>query len=276
MKNKISAWNINLATNTDTIIPNFVGEEILKQDSDFFVLTEFCKTKNHQQFCKTIFLDNGYEIIISNNAINHNDILISWKKDKYKLIETGEDIKTTPVIPNFSYVVLENLDGIKFVLAGVRITIEKYCNRKEQFKYVLKQLHSYEHVIIAGDFNCLRRGTHQKIWNINILNKLCKENKYELKTPKGSSIYTENALSKKYEFAEDHFVTKGVVLENEMYDRNFTEKFKDIYLHNRDFTLYNYKLKKNIWSIRCGSGVPDHAILTGFVNLNATVQEEKI
>ena len=45
MSKKILAWNINSATNRNISTPEFVGEEIKHQESEFIVLTEFCKTK---------------------------------------------------------------------------------------------------------------------------------------------------------------------------------------------------------------------------------------
>ena len=274
IQRKISTWNINSATNKNILTPNFVGEEIKNQDSDFFVLTEFCRTKNYLEFCEAYFLNNGYEVMISDNVPNHNDILIAWKKDKYECVNVVGNIKTTATTPNFAYVILRDLDGREFALAGVRITIENYYNRKMQFKYVLKELRSFPRVVIAGDFNCLRRGTSEEIWNIGVLYRLCKENHYELKTPKGSSIYTEKSASEKYEFAEDHFIVKGIDLKNEIYDRNFTEKHPEIYLYDKDFAVYDRNLRRNIWSVTCGSGIPDHAILTGFISFEETTKEE--
>lgn len=67
MKEKILVWNINLATNRNIEIPYFVGEEIKRQNSDFIILTEFCKTKNYEGFCHKYLKDNGYIYTISNN-----------------------------------------------------------------------------------------------------------------------------------------------------------------------------------------------------------------
>ena len=50
MSKKICVWNINSATNKNIFTPEFVGEEIEYQDSDFFILTEFCKTQNYKSF----------------------------------------------------------------------------------------------------------------------------------------------------------------------------------------------------------------------------------
>ncbi len=266
MKEKILVWNINLATNRNIEIPYFVGEEIKRQNSDFIILTEFCKTKNYEGFCHKYLKDNGYIYTISNNSDKHNDVLIAWKQEKFQLIEIKNEFQTTETTPNFTYVLLKNKHGLEFVLAGIRITIENYENRKKQFEFALNELRNYSYVIIGGDFNCLRRGTllHSK-WSLYVLSETSKEAGFALITPKGQSIYTEKAISEDYEFAEDNFIVKGMTIENELYDRDFALKYSNVYLYEKNFSVYDSYLKRNKWSITIGSGIPDHAILNGYV-----------
>ncbi len=268
MNKKICSWNINSATNRNIFTPKFVGEEIVWQNSDFFILTEFCKTKNYESFINKYFVENGYNYILSNNPPKHNDILIAWKKDKYDKDLENANIQTNETIPNFAYVVLRDKKGLIFVLAGVRITIESYENRAKQFDFVLNSLNSYERVIIGGDFNCLRRGTKETNWNIKVLSQKSEENGFSLVTPKGQSVYAEKAISTEYEFAEDHFLIKGIKMTNEEYDRSFADRNSNIYLHGRNFSVYDYLLRRNIWSINVGSGIPDHAILIADINFS--------
>ena len=265
---KIIVWNINSATNKKIITPDFVGEELQEQNSDFIVITEFCKTKNYQDFLKK-YLDNDYNYIITNNSVRHNDILVAWEKDKYDVVKREDNIVTNQVIPNFAYVVLKDKNGLEFVLAGVRITIESYENRVKQLLFVLNSLKAFPHVVLGGDFNCLRRKTLEEKWNIKVLSRLSKQNGFNLITPEGQSIYSEKAFSEAYEFAEDHFVVKGLKIKNEIYDRNFAIRNRDVYLHGKNFLVYDIGLKRNIWSIDVGSGIPDHAILSGNICVNS-------
>ena len=265
MSKKICVWNINSATKKNIFTPEFVGEEIKYQDSDFFILTEFCKTQNYERFIQKHLVKNGYDYILSNNSSNHNDILVAWKKDKYSEVIKENNILTNKTTPNFAYVVLKDTKGFEFVLAGVRITIESYENRKKQLRFVLNSLKSFRRVIIGGDFNCLRRGTTEHKWNISILSQISKQAGFKLVTPTGQSIYEENAINEEYEFAEDHFVVKDMLIENEAYDRDFTGRNKDVYIHGKNFSIYDFGLKRNIWSINVGSGIPDHAILSGSI-----------
>jgi len=260
---KICVWNINSATNRFITTPEFVGEEIKFQDSDFFILTEFCKTQNHEAFIQKHLVGNGYNYILSNNSSKHNDILLAWKKDKYSEVKNESNILTNKTTPNFAYVVLRDINGFEFVLAGVRITIESYENREQQLRFVFAALKSFHRVIIGGDFNCLRRGTPEHKWNMSILSRISNQEGYKLVTPKGQSIYAENAIREEYEFAEDHFIIKNMLIENEVYDRSFTDKYSDVYIHGKDFSVYDFALRRNVWSISVGSGIPDHAVLTG-------------
>lgn len=191
MSKKICVWNINSATNKNIFTPEFVGEEIEYQDSDFFILTEFCKTQNYKSFIQKYFVNKGYDYVLSNNPANHNDILVAWKKDRNTVIEKVNNIETNYTTPNFAYVKLQDTRGFEFVLAGVRITIESYENREKQLRSVLDTLKLNDKVIIGGDFNCLRRGTTEKKWNISILSQISEQAGFKLVTPKGQSIFMQ-------------------------------------------------------------------------------------
>lgn len=109
----------------------------------------------------------------------------------------------------------------------------------------------------------MRRGTSEYKWNMSILSQICEQAEFKLVTPKGQSIYEENTKNEEYEFAEDHFVLRNMAIENEVYDRDFTDRNRDVYIHGKNFSVYNSALRRKIWSINVGSGIPDHAILTG-------------
>ena len=112
-------------------------------------------------------------------------------------------MQTNEERPNFAYVELQDKNSEqKIVIAGIRITIESPSNRQKQFKYVLNCLKKFEsnRIIIAGDFNCLRRDTFVKEWNLNVLSDMSKNEMYNITTPEGQSIYAEKASRTEYEF----------------------------------------------------------------------------
>lgn len=269
MQYKIFEWNINQATDRygKNIIPKFVGNELISSNADIIVLTEFCFCKNAEMFIEEVF-SKSYDYKFTDNIKeNQNEVLIAWKKELFEF--EGEEATTTTSNnnkPNFLIVHLKTSNGIRVVVGGIRITLKSYKERKEQMKFALNQLREYEDVIIGGDFNNLRRGTEVEEWNLRVMQELCKEYGFNsIHTPEGQSIYQEQAESIDYEFAEDHFITKGskIKMKEKYYNRDFTRKNPDVYLFGGDFQVYNHNLKRVTWSIPFGSGIPDHAIISG-------------
>lgn len=280
---KIIEWNINQATNKngENIIPRFVASEIEEQDADIVVLTEFCFCSNAKRFLTSVFNKNGYDYFpkepTQNTKNKQNEVIIAWKKAAFSLGDTPFCLTSSfdNNVPNFTSVTLKNENNIIFTIAGARITMalkikhntdyEKQAElRKKQMEQIYNELKSKNKVIVAGDFNNYRRGTSLS-WNINQLT--CDQKEYICHTPTGQSINAEKVFSTAYEFAEDHFITKSIELTDEQYDRNFTSKSPCVYIHNKDFSVYDKELKKDIWTITFGCGVPDHAIITGCFSL---------
>lgn len=269
MKYKILVWNINQATDRyrRNNIPDFVRDELINKSADIVILTEFCHCNNSEVFIKETFTNKGYDYRFTNNKTDkQNDVLIAWKQELFKF-QSVEVIKTTKVnnMPNFLIVHLKNNSGNKVSIAGLRITLKSYINRREQMVYALEKVKDYENIILGGDFNNLRRGTAIKEWNLNEILKICNKYEFDLHTPEGQSIYQEQAQSLDFEFAEDHFITKGtnIKMREYYYDRGFTKKNPDVYLFKGDFQVYNDRVKRVTWAIPFGSGIPDHAILQG-------------
>lgn len=127
---------------------------------------------------------------------------------------------------------------------------EQALLRRKQMEYVYSTLDDYSTVIIAGDFNNYRRGTNLSNWNINEIT--CGRKEYNRYTPTGQSIYECEKNNVDLEFAEDHFVTKGCVIKDFVYDRTFIYWEKHVYCEKMDFGDWK-KLK----------GFPDHAIIYG-------------
>ncbi len=276
---KIIEWNINQATNTFgyNSIPMFVLKELIEeQKADIFVITEFCRGKDFDVFV-TVLDRNNYGYAVTNNSEylgwgkkhhNQNDILISWNKSKCKLVEDtvinnivtkGDNNK-----PNFLCLDLEIFKEIVSI-AGVRITVQTNdSDRKEQMKRVFEIIEEKENVVIAGDFNNKKR-SYTGEWSIKVLMDMAKKNKYNLLTPSGQSLYQDKVYKVDNEIADDHFLTKGITIEEYQYDRTFTDRYASFYPFGHNFQ----GVVENIiaWSIVDGSGVPDHAMLIGTMKI---------
>lgn len=267
----ILEWNINQATDRygKNDIPDFVKRELINKNADIIILTEFCFCKNSEAFIQSVFSELGYDFRATENKKHgQNEVLIAWKKELFVIgdVEITETTKGNNK-PNLLVVHLKKISNdMKIVIAGLRITMKPYEKRKEQMVFALEQLKKYENVIIGGDFNNLRRETDVKEWNLDVIQDLCHNYKFNpIHTPKGQSIYQEEGTSIAYEFAEDHFITKGknVDMRKYYYDRGFTRNNQEIYLFGGDFQVYNNNINKVTWSIPFGSGIPDHAMIMG-------------
>lgn len=293
MKYTLCSLNLNQATDAygRNHIPNFVGEMMVDKNPDLIVLTEFCFCKNAKEFLEKYLVSRGYDYFPKENIYNayngQNMVFLAWRKNCFEPVgsikEAAWHAYTTKGnnVPNYARIYLKDKQGIEFAFTGIRITMameitagekeeelrkqqyqEQARLRREQMEYVLQSLKGIPNVIIAGDFNNYRRGT-DLVWNVNNLNCGLA---FDVYTPEGQSIYGEHASSIEYEFAEDHFMATGCTVSSYQYDRSFTDKCPEVYIHGKSFCLY--KDKKMIWSIPCGSGYPDHAILVGELELN--------
>lgn len=238
------------------------------QDADIIILTEFYFCKNAKPFIQEAFEESGYDYRFTHNKREkENEVIIAWRRVLFEF-EGVEATLTTKYNnkPNFLVVHLKSNNGTRIALAGLRITLKSYQKRKDQMIFALNQLKGYDNVIIGGDFNNLRRGTKIQEWNLKVIQDLCYIYNFNpMHTPKGQSIYEEQGTSVAFEFAEDHFITKGknVKMEEYYYEREFAENNQDIYMFGKDFQVYNKTIKKVTWSIPFGSGIPDHAMIIG-------------
>ena len=270
----ILEWNINQATNISNknLIPEFVVDEIIKNNPDIFILTEFEKTRNYEDIVSQ-FKDNGYDFEITNNiTCKQNEVLIAWKSDKFTI--NRNKIEKPLANDDMSEVLIVPLKwkGIKFIVTGLRIKLfnNDYLMRKKQLENVMdlidKKFSDYKYWIIGGDFNNNKSDYINcqwgDKWSLGVIDSISKKYNCTRKTPdstEGSSIYNKNNYIL---FQEDHYiVSKGVEVNNVHYCRNFTKCNSDIYLHGEDFQVYNSQLGTVTWTIPFGSGVPDHAML---------------
>jgi len=275
----IFEWNINQATNYtgDNNIPQIVTKEIEKQGRDIIVFTEISAScKNMKDFFHEIS-NLGYDYRITDNKqVKQNDVLVAWKREKYTVVDSGLSHKAIGDTPEVLMVeFIDNESNESFLVVGTRI---KLCGngenawdlRRAQMNYLLTKVNEHypklKNVIIAGDFNnnrtdlenCAGKSFVDK-WSIKVIDDIANKHGFKRCTPYShGSIKGENSF-----FKEDHFLVKGFKESSVEYSRTFTCDNKDIYLHGNDFEIYNFRVKRVIWSIPYGSGIPDHAILTG-------------
>lgn len=275
---KILTWNINQATNKkgNNKIPELVNKEIIRQNPDILVLTEFAFCEGINGFIEDTLLKRGYSCFPKESTDNtknkQNEILIAWRTELFECMNersTSEAVTKTNNKPNFAKVMLVDREyNKKFVVAGIRITMAEYIpkglssieeriayqkqaiKRRKQMEYVYDILRDYETVIAMGDFNNYRRGTHIKNWNISEI--ICNHDEYIRYTPEGQSIKREKEPNVEKQFAEDHFLAKGCEVKDFIYDRSFIMWDNQIYNHGADFSDWNRLI-----------GYPDHAILYG-------------
>lgn len=277
---RIAEWNINHAAHVVSV-PQFVCDEIKNLAADIVIITEYVQYPD-DHFLHETFLEQGYEYAVTSNYSahnHHNEVLIAWRAEAFTLVDEYTEInkrfKTTSASGNPNFLVLKlkerHSGGCELIIAGVRITTEEELFRRIQMENALNQLnHILEAdpdcaVVMAGDYNNFRRGylSPENQWDLSEFLSITCQKGYQACIPEGSSIYGEECCSKEYEFPEDRFVVKNCRIGNNMYDRTFTAHYPQIYCNGHDFQRYDRILNRVIWKIRCGSGIPDHAILTG-------------
>lgn len=276
MEIRVLEWNINQrvgcgSDNRDEI-PFWIVDEIKGNDSqvrpDIIILCEVGTDKNWKDICQR-FEEEYFIHTSANTSQGQNDIAIMVNK-KFNIVNVDNSKISCPnernPIPDYLRVdcKMETQDltiiGVRLHALSLKKESEKEREKelakiskikKKEFKFILEQTKNIKNpILIGGDFNNYRRGTPHSIWNLEVLNTLASNAGLEVHTPDGSSINEENA-SYKYQFAEDHFLTKDL-------------SYKNLLSYNRNFTLRDpniYKKGKNLQSIVPPN--PDHAILYG-------------
>ena len=261
---KVMEWNMNCASNENREIPGFVLNEIInKEKPDICVLTEIVHCSKEVEDLKK----NGYDARVSIHKENQNDVLIAWKIEEFEYKDIDEILNSSDENeePDYLMVSLRVKKSKKIIhIVGMRIRTLGLDKRKSQMSKVFENINKLDQkdsVIILGDFNVNRRGFDGE-WNINILEKISKEYKFSLFPTNGSSIFQAETYHD-LEFPEDNVITKNCEAKNFLYDRSFTEENPNLYIAHKDFSVYSPKIRRPIWQIICGSGLPDHAILKG-------------
>lgn len=271
MSRKVLGWNINQRSGLGKEIPEFVLQELLEQDADVIVLTEVVKNDSLSVFLQKMH-EAGYESAISKNE-NTNEVCILWKVEYYQLLNIDDSLITAKENdnPNYLMVGLKDQNDKKFNVVGYRIRVgskestNEYEDRARQMKIVTEKLALLNGpTMVVTDSNNLRRGATRKEWNLSVLDSMLAAVGFIRNTPEGSSIYAETAVSKEFEFAEDHIITKGIEIRDAEYDRDFVKRDTDIYVWGKDFTKH---IEGTDFYKQILVGFPDHAIVKGYFEI---------
>jgi hypothetical protein len=117
---------------------------------------------------------------------------------------------------------------------------------------------------MIADCNNLRRATTETSWNLYVVDHILSKGGFERHTPCGQSIFEEHAeRGYAYEFAEDHLITRDIVVELGDYDREFVRRDRIAYPWGKDFQTYD---KEHSRRVSVEPGFPDHAIVKGYLS----------
>jgi len=161
-------WNINQRFPSNT--PVMIIAEIMRQDADIIILTEFYKTENYDEILVTPLKQCGYRIFLDprnrkdkirqvmiavrSKLIMNQEVTPLYLHDNEGNIENGK-------CPNYLRIDIK-IDYMPISIIGTRIRvwessgIEEQKRRKNQFKTLLKELSKLpdeSNLIIMGDFN---------------------------------------------------------------------------------------------------------------------------
>ncbi len=258
---KFIEWNINQRSNygNKNYIPDYISEEINKENADVVILTEFYKTSRWEEFATRL---QSYNVFTTDNSKNgQNDVLIAIKK-KYT-IKDIYDMESTDSNnnPNYLRVDIEYKGNIVSII-GTRICVDSYDynnkielenemkSRSEQFKIFIDNIALLSNFVIgAGDFNNNRRNSENNTWSLNFMKDTLTNTKINLHTPYGASF---NPLNKN-EYALDHlFASNEITVKNICYSWSF---------------MYKHEIYENGKNYKVDNPFPDHAILIANVEL---------
>lgn len=265
MKSKVIGWNINQRSGMGKGIPQFVIDELIDQNADIIVLTELFQHSTIGYFWAEMERA-GYQHAVTQND-GTNEVGILWKKDVYTFLAVDDSVVTTMKNnhPNFLPVDLEDQNGQLLTVAGFRIRMVDYSQRAEELEFVVNKAKEKKHpVLMIADCNNLRRETTEASWNLQVVDHILSQGGFERHTPCGQSIFEEHAdRGYAYEFAEDHLITRDIVVELGDYDREFVRRDRIAYPWGKDFQTHDKEHRRRV-SVE--PGFPDHAIVKGYLS----------
>lgn len=264
---KVIEWNINHRIgHLGTQMPTWVRKVIQEKSADIIVLTETSRRVPNWDFERnsTFGSDRYYMFESQNSMLRQNDVSIAISKEFF-------EVENVFFYPSYNHKNPDNLEidciekktNKKITVVGIRIhDSASNKEKREELHIILDSVASKDRVILVGDFNNYRRGFLNKDWCLNELRNCSNGKGFNIYTPDGGSIYTDN--SGDYSFPEDHILTKGKVVIEKLYDydRGFVSKDPIIYKWGRDFQKYIGKDDNNkpIYESIIET-YPDHAIL---------------
>jgi endonuclease/exonuclease/phosphatase family metal-dependent hydrolase len=278
----IMEWNVNQRLDfSKKDMPVWIADVIKEKEkkADIVILTELFKERNWPEV-KTRAFGTDYYVFESQNQGEQNDVAIAISKFKLDVIYAKTYFSSDHSASDHSapdhLEVMCRVKGTdkEFLVVGMRVHAMITDEKKEkELKLVLDAIKDEKVVIIGGDFNNNRRGYDApERWHIKRLDEIISCYGFKRKTPDGSSIYQEsksvdvkdNKSTEKYEFAEDHFLIKGIESDNfnlNPYDRAFCAKDRGVYKWRNDFNNYNDKKGSDVLQ-SVAPPYPDHAILS--------------
>lgn len=272
---KILEWNINgRAGYGNYSIPIFVADEIISQDADIVILTEFVVSMGWDYF-KGV-LEKKYKIFSSPYISGQNGVLIAIKKDTnnidYDSIVATIEMNTKKTEkPNFLQLELE-ISKVPLIIIGTRILVDDgsdkdLAERKEQRQAIYDHLNYFSsvcRVVCMGDFNA----TPRFLWSEVQLN--CKN--FELDCPSyNTDDDTYKRINREYcSWSYVHENGQGVDKGKTSIDNTLSSRIK---VANSDYK-WNFMSKNNGYG-ELGKedfkshliGLPDHAILTATIEI---------
>ncbi len=257
MKGSVSVfeWNIHQQGGKGGgFTPPWVKDEI--NGFGIAALTEFCTKGSGRSTFIGGLEQLGYSCAASENR-GGNDILIAVRSCFAICRSSWVPCYGDDSVPENLRVDID-CGGTVLTVLGVRIKDlhGDAQKRREEFQLLLDWVKDIENpVLIAGDFNTFNNNkceTTCKTWNINVMEEMLPKD-FVLYTPEGGSIFEEGSP-----FTYDHFIAKGVEIDLQPYDRDFTRRDRTVYRWGRDF-CGGYGAEKE--SVE--PGFPDHAILKG-------------
>ncbi|MBU3179116.1 endonuclease/exonuclease/phosphatase family protein [Clostridium estertheticum] len=271
MEFTIIEWNINHRLgHSKSNMPMWVADIISKEEADIVILTECsCRVENWSTVKKTAFSRDKYTIFESkNDQGGNNDVVIAVNKKKLNVLYTKSYFSCDHSTPDHLEVKCKCKEtGKEFVVVGMRIHALCITDKEKEaeFQLILDGVTDEESVIIGGDFNNNRRVYNaSNHWHMTKIDEII-NGEFVRKTPERSSIYKDVDTNDNFCFAEDHFLIKGINVDNFTlypYDRSFAEKNTEIYKWSNDFQKYMGKDENrgNIYN-SVPAPYPDHAII---------------
>lgn len=248
---KYLEWNLNARGNyINYTIPPFVIDYI--KTVDIAVLVEFQNGTNWYEFRSK--LEPEYILCVSPHVSdNFNQVCIALRRNRNIKIE---NILVKNIfdqnIPEFLQLDVK-IDDKTLSIIGTRIKTEGN-SKPAQYDFLKKRIEYLENILCVGDFNCTSKTLQQKMGNTLDV--------YGPRIAKGYFSYVfENNNSQ----GLDWVITKGIQkIYNPYQDQNNSPFATYDWSFISRANGYGHKTKHDFLNI---SGLPDHAILTGIIEL---------